>query len=117
MLTRCVKAFLPDDVAVGSRIALPLTQRSGSKAQIGQGSVQPSTQDQQRPTDTRFPRQGINGAAGVLAAGLAVVCSLAFSIDATIRVGGLCYLALLPATLSLLAPRRLAAAWALPQFH
>ena len=39
---------------------------------------------------------GINGAAGVLAASLAVFTSIAFSIDATLRLGGLCYL-LLPA--------------------
>ena len=39
---------------------------------------------------------GINGAAGVLAASLAVFTSIAFSIDTTLRLGGLCYL-LLPA--------------------
>jgi hypothetical protein len=42
---------------------------------------------------------GINGAAGVLAAGMAVACSIAFSIDTTIRVGGVCYLLLVPAWL------------------
>jgi spermidine synthase len=44
---------------------------------------------------------GINGAAGVLAAGLAVACSIAFSIDTTIRVGAVCYLLLAPAALVL----------------
>jgi hypothetical protein len=44
---------------------------------------------------------GINGAAGVLAAGLAVACSIAFSIDATIRVGAVCYLLLIPVWLVL----------------
>ena len=44
---------------------------------------------------------GINGAAGVLAAGLAVACSIAFSIDATIRVGAVCYLLLVPVWLVL----------------
>jgi hypothetical protein len=35
---------------------------------------------------------GINGAAGVLAASLAVATSVAVSIDATLRVGAACYL-------------------------
>ena len=35
---------------------------------------------------------GINGAAGVLAASVAVVTSIAFSIDATLRIGAVCYL-------------------------
>jgi spermidine synthase len=38
---------------------------------------------------------GVNGAAGVLAAGLAVACSIGFSIDVTISVGGVCYALLL----------------------
>ena len=38
---------------------------------------------------------GVNGAAGVLAAGIAVACSIGFSIDVTIRVGGACYAILL----------------------
>lgn len=46
---------------------------------------------------------GVNGAAGVLAAGLAVACSIAFSIDATIRIGGVCYLFLIPTALLLMA--------------
>lgn len=45
---------------------------------------------------------GVNGAAGVLAAGLAVACSIGFSIDVTIRVGGVCYALLLVAALLLL---------------
>jgi hypothetical protein len=39
---------------------------------------------------------GINGAAGVLAAGLAVAISIAFGIDTTLGLGALCYLALIP---------------------
>src|SRR5882757_236626 len=35
---------------------------------------------------------GINGAAGVLAASVAVVTSIAFSIDTTLRIGAACYL-------------------------
>ena len=35
---------------------------------------------------------GINGAAGVLAASIAVVTSIAFSIDTTLRIGAACYL-------------------------
>ncbi|MBL8705960.1 MAG: hypothetical protein JNM30_14000 [Rhodospirillales bacterium] len=46
---------------------------------------------------------GVNGAAGVLAAGLAVACSIGFSVDATIRVGAVCYALLLPCALALLA--------------
>ena len=45
---------------------------------------------------------GVNGAAGVLAAGLAVACSIGFSIDATIGVGGICYVLLLFFALRLL---------------
>jgi hypothetical protein len=44
---------------------------------------------------------GINGAAGVLAASAAVIVSIAFSIDATLAIGGLCYLLLLPFALAL----------------
>jgi hypothetical protein len=50
---------------------------------------------------------GVNGAAGVLAAGLAVACSIGFSVDITIRVGGICYLLLLPFALLLIrVPRQ-----------
>jgi cobalamin synthase len=35
---------------------------------------------------------GINGAAGVLAASVAVATSIAFSIDTTLRIGAACYL-------------------------
>jgi hypothetical protein len=35
---------------------------------------------------------GINGAAGVLAASVALVTSIAFSIDTTLRIGAACYL-------------------------
>jgi SAM-dependent methyltransferase len=47
---------------------------------------------------------GINGAAGVLAAGVAVLTSIAFSIDTTLRIGAVCYL-LLPGPALLLATR------------
>jgi hypothetical protein len=41
---------------------------------------------------------GINGAGGVLAASVAVLTSMAFSIDTSLQVGGVCYLLLvLPA--------------------
>jgi hypothetical protein len=49
---------------------------------------------------------GVNGAAGVLGSGLAVACSIAFSIDATIAVGAVCYLALAPVALLLMRRRR-----------
>ena len=45
---------------------------------------------------------GVNGASGVLAAGIAVACSIGFSIDVTIRVGGVCYAVLLLFALLLL---------------
>ena len=59
-----------------------------------------------RLTTRRDPRPtpwfwGINGAAGVLAGGLGVACSIAFSINTTLILGGVCYLALLPLALSL----------------
>jgi hypothetical protein len=43
---------------------------------------------------------GINGGAGVLAATLAVACSIAFGISTTLIIGGLCYLLLIPAALT-----------------
>jgi hypothetical protein len=50
---------------------------------------------------------GINGAAGVLAASVAVVTSIAFSIDMTLRVGALCYLLIAaPAALLVFAGAR-----------
>jgi hypothetical protein len=53
---------------------------------------------------------GVNGAAGVLGSGLAVACSIAFSIDVTIRVGAVCYTALALVALPLMRRRRLPAA-------
>ena len=44
---------------------------------------------------------GINGAAGVLAASVAVLCSIELGIDTTLRIGAVCYL-LLPAPALLL---------------
>ena len=46
---------------------------------------------------------GINGAAGVLASGVAVACSIVFSIDTTLRIGGVCYLILMPIAILLTA--------------
>jgi hypothetical protein len=57
---------------------------------------------------------GVNGAAGVLAAGLAVAISIAFSIDTTIRVGAFCYLLLVPTALTLLAMPRVAGRETMP---
>lgn len=50
---------------------------------------------------------GVNGASGVLAAGVAVACSIGFSIDVTIRVGGVCYAIILFFVLPLLRMQRL----------
>ena len=52
---------------------------------------------------------GINGAAGVLASIIAVTLSLALGIGATLVLGALCYLALIPVSLVLLQPERIAA--------
>jgi hypothetical protein len=50
---------------------------------------------------------GINGAASVLAAGVAVVTSIAFSIDMTLSIGAVCYLLVaVPAVLLIFAGRR-----------
>jgi hypothetical protein len=50
---------------------------------------------------------GINGAASVLAAGVAVVISIAFSIDTTLRIGAICYLLVaVPAVLLIFAGLR-----------
>lgn len=49
----------------------------------------------------------INGACGVLAAGMAVATSIAFSINASLWIGALCYVLLVPAAIML---RHLAAA-------
>jgi hypothetical protein len=46
---------------------------------------------------------GINGAAGVLASIIAVTLSLALGIGATLVLGALCYLSLIPVSLALLA--------------
>jgi hypothetical protein len=49
---------------------------------------------------------GVNGASGVLAAGVALARRIGFSIDVTIRVGGVCYALLLFCALPLQrAPR------------
>lgn len=53
---------------------------------------------------------GINGAAGVLASGFAVAVSITASIDVTLRLGGLCYLLLVPAALGLMVLARPTAA-------
>jgi hypothetical protein len=52
----------------------------------------------QRPTPWFW---GINGAAGVLAASVAVLTSIEFGIDTTLRVGAVCYLLLLAPALLL----------------
>ena len=44
---------------------------------------------------------GVNGAAGVLAATLAVACSMAFGISTTLIVAAVCYLLLIPAALTM----------------
>jgi hypothetical protein len=50
---------------------------------------------------------GINGAAGVLSASVAVVTSIAFSIDTTLRIGAVCYLLIAaPAVLLVFAGAR-----------
>ena len=49
---------------------------------------------------------GINGAAGVLASVLAVATSIAFGINATLAVGAVCYLLLIPTAMLLYAPSR-----------
>jgi len=46
---------------------------------------------------------GINGATGVLASVLAVMTSMAFGINVTMFIAGLCYLALIPTAHALLA--------------
>ncbi len=46
---------------------------------------------------------GINGAAGVLAAGVAVLTSIEFGIDTTLRIGAVCYLLLLAPALLLVS--------------
>jgi hypothetical protein len=50
---------------------------------------------------------GINGAAGVLAASVAVLISIEFGIDTTLRVGAVCYLLLPGPALFLVQPVRL----------
>jgi spermidine synthase len=44
---------------------------------------------------------GINGAAGVLAATIAVACSIALGISTTLMIGAFCYLLLIPAALTI----------------
>jgi hypothetical protein len=49
---------------------------------------------------------GINGAAGVLAASVAVLTSIEFGIDITLRIGAICYLLLLGPALLLVRSAR-----------
>ena len=49
---------------------------------------------------------GINGGAGVLAASIAVVTSIAFSIDTTLRIGAACYLLVAAPAVLLMSPAR-----------
>jgi hypothetical protein len=58
------------------------------------------TQVDPRPTPWFW---AINGAAGVLAAGIGVTSSIAFSISTTTELGGVCYLLLCPIGFTLLA--------------
>ena len=48
---------------------------------------------------------GINGASGVLASAVAVACSIAYGIGATLTLGALCYLLLIPAAMIIGFPR------------
>jgi spermidine synthase len=57
----------------------------------------------QRPTPWFW---GINGASGVLASAMAVACSLALGIGATMSLGAVCYLLLIPAAMAIGFPRR-----------
>ena len=61
------------------------------------------TRSDPRPTPWFW---GINGAAGVLAAGIGVASSIAFSINTTTEAGGVCYLLLCPVGLILLGLTR-----------
>ena len=83
--------------AISVGVILPIGLLMGFGFPLGMRLV---TSRDDRPTPWFW---GVNGAAGVLAAGLAVATSIAFSIDTTIRVGALCYLLLVPTTLMLMA--------------
>ena len=48
---------------------------------------------------------GINGAAGVLAASLAVGCSIVFGVSVALSIGGICYALLIPAALLMGFPK------------
>ncbi len=48
---------------------------------------------------------GMNGAAGVLGSAIAVAISIAYGIDTTLRLGAICYVALIPTALVLVAGR------------
>jgi hypothetical protein len=60
---------------------------------------------------------GINGAAGVLAASLAVVTSIALSIDTTLRIGAACYLLVAAPAVLLASVRRRPSSTALRSLH
>jgi hypothetical protein len=60
-----------------------------------------------RPTPWFF---GINGAAGVLAAAVAVACSITYGIDVTLILGAVCYVLLIPAALLIGVPSQRATA-------
>lgn len=90
-------ASLLSRALVSVAIILPAGMLMGFAFPLGMRLV---TRQDARPTPWFW---GVNGAAGVLAAGLAVTTSIAFSVDTTIRIGALCYILLLPTGILLMA--------------
>jgi hypothetical protein len=98
------EAFQSDGIVVRAAVALSATVPSG----VLMGFGFPTGMELVNAIDRRATPWfwAVNGAAGVLAAGLAVALSIAFSISVTLWVGAGCYLLLGPVAVMLARPRR-----------
>ena len=88
---------LPTRILISLAVVMPVGFLMGFAFPTGMSLVQKIDSE---PTPWFW---GINGATGVLASVLAVVISMAFGINVTMSIAGICYLALIPAAYALLA--------------
>jgi hypothetical protein len=102
---------LPTRIGVALAVVMPLGFLLGFAFPTGMRLIEAVDR---KPTPWFW---GINGATGVLASVLAVVFGIAFGINVTMTLAGVCYLGLIPAALGLLGisrrdPQRLEASLA-----
>jgi hypothetical protein len=97
---RLLPPYAGSELAVRAAVAVLLIAPAGLLMGFGfPTGIRLAAATDTRPTPWFW---GVNGAAGVLAGGLAVLLGMTLGIAATLTVGGLCYLALPPALLVLL---------------